>query len=236
VARTRKADRDPLDPAASEEAVRGRPESPGHHRTTIEIDGRRYETLDDLPPVVGRLLFVGLNPSPVSVDAGHYHQGPLGRRFWRRLIAAGILPEETELDLACEALAAAGHGITDIHKRPSPRDDADPTELRAGVAPLWMKVTLWRPAAVVFIYKRGAEAAAGRRLTERWGHLEGVALAGRPCFLMPAPYASAEETAEGLNLIRNLATAILPPSEPDEAIRPALESAIRSRDRKRSLS
>ena len=55
---------------------------PGSHRTMIEIDGRQVETLDDLPPLRDRLLFVGLNPSPVSVAAGHYHQGRLGRTFW----------------------------------------------------------------------------------------------------------------------------------------------------------
>ena len=44
---------------------------------------RPIETLADLPPLRDRLLFVGLNPSPVSVEAGHYHQGRLGRTFWR---------------------------------------------------------------------------------------------------------------------------------------------------------
>jgi hypothetical protein len=80
--------------------------------------------------------------------------------------------------------------------------------LRAGVGPLWQKVAIWRPAAVVFIYKRGAEAAAGRKLVEKWGQLAGVALSGRPCFLMPGPYAPAEEVDEGLNLLRNLAASL----------------------------
>jgi hypothetical protein len=56
----------------------------------------------------------------------------------------------------------------------------------------------------VFIYKRGAETAAGRTLGEKWGQLDGVAMAGRPCFLMPGPYAPVEEVDEGLNLLRNL--------------------------------
>ena len=43
---------------------------PGPHRTTIEVDGVPVETLADLPPLRDRLLFVGLNPSPVSVRAG----------------------------------------------------------------------------------------------------------------------------------------------------------------------
>jgi len=74
-----------LDPVGStpEElaALMERP-GPGPHLVTLAIAGTRVRTLADLPPMRDRLLFVGLNPSPVSVDAGHYHQGKLGRTFW----------------------------------------------------------------------------------------------------------------------------------------------------------
>src|SRR6266566_1674729 len=181
---------------------------PGSHRTVLDIDGQTTATLADLPPDRGGLLFVGLNPSPVSVEAGHYHQGRLGRMFWARLVKASILPPGTSPEAADDTLVAAGHGITDLLKRPSARDTASDAELRAGVGPLWQKVALWRPAAVVFVYKRAAESAAGRRLSARWGQLQGVALGGRPCFLMPGPYASAEDVAAGLNFLRNLAAAV----------------------------
>jgi TDG/mug DNA glycosylase family protein len=154
------------------------------------------------------LLFVGLNPSPASVEAGHYHQGRLGRAFWERLIRATVLPAGTPIEAADDALVAAGHGITDLLKEPTVRDDATDAVLTAGVGPLWQKVAIWRPAAVVFIYKRAAEISAGRKLQEKWGHLVGVALSGRPCFLMPAPYAPAEEVDEGLNLLRNLSVSL----------------------------
>ncbi len=189
------------------DALTRRP-GPGSHRTRLSIDGRTVETLADLPPSRDGLLFIGLNPSPVSVSAGHYHQGRLGRTFWRRLMLAGVLPPATEVDTADDALVAAGHGITDLLKLPTPRDVATPTELRSGVGPLWQKIALWRPAAVVFIYKRAAEAAAGRALTEPWGQLSGVALAGRPCFLMPGPYAPVDQVDQGLNVLRNLAAAL----------------------------
>lgn len=181
---------------------------PGPHRTTILVDGRTVTTLADIPPLRNRLMFVGLNPSPVSVEAGHYHQGRLGQTFWRRLITARILPKDTPIKTADDALLAAGHGITDLLKRPTARDTATPAELTAGVGPLWQKVAVWRPAAIVFVYKRGAEIAAGRTLSERWGQLEGVALAARPCFLMPGPYAPREEVDAGLNFIRNLGAAL----------------------------
>lgn len=179
------------------------------HTITLVLDGLPVETLADLPPQPGRLLFVGLNPSPVSVEAGHYHRGRLGQAFWRRLVEAEILPD-VDLASADDALVAAGHGITDLLKVPTPRDAANESKLRAGVGPLFQKVALWRPAAVVFVYKRAAEACAGRHIPEAWGRVEGLALAARPCFLMPGPYASREEVTAGLNLIRNLGAAIRP--------------------------
>ncbi|HEY7523011.1 MAG TPA: uracil-DNA glycosylase family protein [Candidatus Limnocylindrales bacterium] len=181
---------------------------PGSHRTALAIDGETVDTLEDLPPLPNGLLFVGLNPSLVSVDAGHYHQGNLGRRFWQRLVTAHVLPEGTRIETADDALVSAGHGITDLLKRPSARDEATDAQLRAGVGPLWQRIAIWRPGAVVFVYKRAAEAAAGRRLDERWGRLGGVALAGRPAFVMPGPYAPAAEVADGLNLLRNLLSAL----------------------------
>jgi len=181
---------------------------PGSHRVTLVVDGTPVDTLADLPPLRDHLLFVGLNPSPVSVAAGHYHQGRLGRTFWNRLERATILPEGTPHETADDALVAAGHGITDLHKLPSARDEASDATLTAGVGPLWQKVAIWRPAAVVFVYKRAAQIAAGRRLDEPWGQLHGVALSGRPCFLMPGPYAPREEVDEGLNLLRNLAKSL----------------------------
>ena len=66
-------------------------------------------TLADLPPLRDRLLFVGLNPSPESVAAGHYLQGRLGRTFWRRLMLATVRPAGTPIATADDALVAEGH-------------------------------------------------------------------------------------------------------------------------------
>ena len=97
------------------DALTRRP-GPGPHQTTIDIDGAAVETLADLPPRRDRLLFIGLNPSPVSVSAGHYHQGRLGQTFWKRLMTARVIPTGTPVETADDALMAAGHGITDLIK------------------------------------------------------------------------------------------------------------------------
>lgn len=181
---------------------------PGPHRTTIVVDGAATETLADLPPLRDRLLFVGLNPSPVSVAAGHYFQGRLGHLFWRRLMTAAILPPDIAIAAADDALVAAGHGLTDLLKVPTARDPATESSLRVGVGPLWQKVAIWRPAAIVFVDKRAAEIVASRSLAEPWGHLEGVALSGRPCFLMPGPDAPQAEVDAALNFLRNLGASL----------------------------
>lgn len=183
---------------------------PGPHRTTIVLDGRPVDTLADLPPLRNRLLFVGRRPSPASVATGHYHQDRLGRVFWGRLMRARIIPGDTTLDAADDALVAAGHGITDLSKRPGDEPPAErrDRELTAGVGVLWQKVAIWRPGAIVFLDHRAASAAAGRRLDETWGQLVGVALAGRPCFLMPSPTATPDVVDAGLDFLRNLASVL----------------------------
>jgi TDG/mug DNA glycosylase family protein len=181
---------------------------PGPHRTSITVNGATVETLADLPPLRDRLLFVGLNPSPVSVEAGHYFQGRLGQLFWRRLMIAAILPADTAIASADDTLALAGHGLTDLLKVPTPRDEATDATLRSGVGPLWQKVAIWRPAAIVFVYKRAAEIVAARPLAEPWGKLDGVAMSGRPCFLMPGPYAPQAEVTAALNFLRNLGASL----------------------------
>ncbi len=181
---------------------------PGRHVATTLMDGRLVDTLADLPPLRNGLLFVGMNPSPASVDAGHHQQGELGRTFWRRLVIAGILPAETALETADDALVAAGTGITNLVSMPAEPGGVTDAALAAGVGPLWQKIAIWRPAAIMFIDKRAADTAAGRSLAEPWGQLVGVALAGRPCFLMPSPDAASESVDAGLNLLRNLAASI----------------------------
>ena len=173
----------------------------GPFHATAQVDGMATATLADLPPARNGLLFVAVRPSPESVEAGHYQQGADERWLWPHLVRATILPATTAAATADEALLVAGHGMTTL-VAPGSRD------LRVGVGPLWQKVTIWRPAAVVFVHRDAAEAVAGRPLREPWGHLSGVALSGRPCFLLPGPNADQEQLEESANFLRNLAASL----------------------------
>ena len=186
------------------DALTRRP-GPGSHRTTTTVGDRMVETLEDLPPVPDRLLFVGSSPTPESVAAGHYQQGPAGHAFWAALRASGVIPEETGDAEADDALTTAGHGMTDLVKTARPTSEA---ELRGAIGPLWQRIAIWRPAAVVFVDRAAASAAAGRPVTQHHGQLEGVALGGRPCFVMPDPSGTAEQTELGLRILRNLVSSL----------------------------
>jgi hypothetical protein len=190
-------------------AAEGVPADDGH-RTTITLDGERFETLADLPPRPGHLLFVGACPAVADVEAGHYHQGPAGRALWERLVAAAVLPRGTPLEQADDVLAAEGHGLTCLAKRPcqiAATGQATPA-FGDGVGHLWQRIAIWRPAAVVFVDRAAAEASAGRPLREPWGVLDGVALAGRPCMLLPGPDVPPDVAATTVNFLRNLAASL----------------------------
>jgi len=113
------------------------------------------------------------------------------------IVTATILPPGTDIDAADERAGRQGHGVTDLLKHPTARDTATETELRAGVGPLFPEGGDLAPAAVVFVYKRGAEACAGRHIPEAWGRVEGLALGRAACFVMPGPYAPARRSPRG---------------------------------------
>jgi TDG/mug DNA glycosylase family protein len=128
-------------------------------RTPPRWRGKAIETLADVPPKPGGVLIVGINPSPVSVAAGHCYQGTLGRRLWARLRQLRVL-RETDLGREDEALAEEGHGLTDIVKR-STRSAAEVTheELTAGAKEVLKKIRRWQPGLILFpfgLLRRGA--------------------------------------------------------------------------------
>lgn len=158
------------------------------------------ETLPDVPPEPGGVLLVGINPAPVSVTTGHYHGGRIGRRLWRRLEDVGLLDDPVP-GKEDEALARAGHGLTDLVKRPT-RSAAELTkdELATGVDVLRAKVRDWRPGLVLFVFAKAAAPVLGRRVKPgRNQELEGV-----PTFLLSGPFAPGAESRRVDDELREL--------------------------------
>jgi len=107
----------------------------------VYIHGQKVETLRELLRPGLSAIFVGLNPSPVSVHAGHYYQGRLGLRFWGRLRDYGLtteLPRGREDEVAFEQ----GYGFTDLVRRPTARAiDLERQEISASVPDLVRRIS-----------------------------------------------------------------------------------------------
>ena len=146
----------------------------------------RAETLPDRAPRPGDILLVGINPAPRSVQAGHYYQGRLGRRLWQRLARLGLLANPVP-GAEDDAFVDAGHGLTDIVKRPTPSaSELRGEEIRQGVRALREKVKQWRPGLVLFAFSKAAFPVTG---IKSFPPGEGPAFEGAPTFLLSGPYA-----------------------------------------------
>ncbi len=142
------------------------------YATTLTWRGQSCETLADIlaPDLV--CVFVGLNPSPVSVTAGHYMRGTLGRQFWSMLDHYGILPLPTDGRLPDEVLLENGFGFTDLAKCPSPRAISLTREdVATGRETLREKVAKYRPRILCSVYKSTIEALMDKRYRRQYGLL-----------------------------------------------------------------
>lgn len=84
----------------------------------IIVNGEEVAALKELLRPGLKAEFVGLNPAKESVDKGHYYQGHLGSRFWKRLRECNVvspLPDGMEDDAAF----AHGYGFADLVRRPT---------------------------------------------------------------------------------------------------------------------
>ena len=79
---------------------------------------------------------------------------------------------------------AAGVGLTDLVKRPTPRDDGvRPEERRHGRPFLEAQIRAARPEMVIFTFKAAAIAVFGKFEGNGW--MPGLTLGGAPAFVMP---------------------------------------------------
>ena len=169
-----------------------------HRRTEMWRD-ETVETREDLLRPHLRAVVIGINPSRVSVEAGHYYQGRLGQLLFRRLRAVGLFdgaPRGEEDDV----LFARGVGFTDLVKRPSRRPyELTSRDVAHGTAELGRKLASLDAPLLIFTYTRAATALygpfAGAGFISRAGE--------RPArFVMPGPYAPRAVAGELLRELR----------------------------------
>jgi len=176
-----------------------------HHRLTLDWMGEQVETLADLLRPGLRAVCIGINPSPVSVAAGHYYQGQIGRRLWQRLQRAGVI-EEAGTGREDDAAFLAGIGFTDIVKRPTPRADAiAKAEFEQGRELLTKKLRKFRPPLLIFTYKKSATVLLGP--FKGHGHRPGLEFEGAQIFVMPGPYERTDRVTDSLEQLRSLLAA-----------------------------
>jgi len=153
------------------------------------------KTLKDIIDYNLKALFIGINPSLIAVAKGHYHQGKLGKRFWKRLKDYGILNYSRE-GFEDSYLLENRFGITDIVKRPTRRADLiSKIEFSEGAEILREKIIKYKPGMLCFIYKKAATEAAKKLLGEEirgFGDI-GNKFYGIHTFIMPSMYASKEQ-------------------------------------------
>lgn len=158
---------------------------PGH-RVRETWMGVEYNTLEDLLRPGLLAVCVGINPSPVSVAAGHYYQGTYGQRFFSRLRRVGLLDAEHE-GFEDDAAFAWGVGFTDLVKRPTRgEDDLEPAEREHGRGVLEAKLQAAGARLVIFVFKSSAATLfgpfAGNGFVDR-------RIGAADVFVMPGPTA-----------------------------------------------
>ena len=144
---------------------------------TILVNGRQVKTLRELLRPRLRAVFVGFNPSPKSVDVGHYYQGRQGVWFWNELQKYKIV---TNLPVGRQDVAAfeQGIGFADLVRIPtSNSQNLSSNEIRNGALSLIERLnTLGEPRPmIVFRYPDIAN-----RCDESMFLLEGYSISKMP--------------------------------------------------------
>ncbi len=107
------------------------------------------ETLPDYLQPELDIVFIGLNPSSISVREGHYFANPRNR-FWTALNGSGLVPVQLSPALD-KQLMDHGIGLTDLIKRPtSQASGLNVSDYREGAPILKAKLLDYRPAIACF--------------------------------------------------------------------------------------
>ncbi len=113
------------------------------------VDSEVLETLPDYLQPGLDMVFIGLNPSSISVREGHYFANPRNR-FWTALNGSGLVPVQLSPALD-KQLLDHGIGLTDLIKRPtSQASGLNVSDYREGAPILKAKLLDYRPAIACF--------------------------------------------------------------------------------------
>lgn len=160
------------------------------------------KTLKDIIDYNLKILFVGINPSPVSIEKGHYHQGKLGKRFWQRLKKYEILTDSLK-DYEDNYLLQHKFGITDIVKKPTATSkELTREDYSKGRKILKKKILKYKPKILCFIYKKAAEEFIGGKISD-FGKI-GKIFDKFLVFILPSPYASLVQEKGIMNELKEL--------------------------------
>lgn len=162
--------------------------------------GQKVLTLKELLRPGLKVVFVGLNPSPVSVRIGHYWQGRHGVRRWallRKFEITPPLPRGTEDDAAFDL----GYGFCDLIRRPTPSsEDLGGEELRAAPADLLLRLNvIGDNPLIVFIYAKACRCAE---------HL--LLESGYRVNQLPGPYATTSKVQQMMVQLRDFLSMEMP--------------------------
>ena len=176
------------------------------YRTEIIWMGEKITTLADIIPETPKILFVGLNPSPISVNVGHYHQGKLGKQFWSFLEKWSLLPPLKNKQFHDELLTELSFGITDLVKRPTPSAiELTYDERIYGGRILKDLIYKVKPQVVCSIYKKAlSELVKPRSLSHRWGYLEDIQIGDAKVFILPFPYRCPGEVQGHMPILKKI--------------------------------
>jgi len=169
---------------------------------SIIIRRNNRKTFKDIIDYDLDILFVGLNPSPISIKKGHYHQGRLGRRFWNRLKQSNILKNYQD-GKEDESLLRNNFGITDLVKKPSPRSKTlTEKDYLKGRKALKKKILRFKPKIICFIYKKAVEKFLNRKIKtlDKIDRKVGDSLV----FLLPGIYANKLEVKNKMHELQRL--------------------------------
>ncbi len=135
------------------------------------------------------IVLVGLNPSQVSVERGHYFANPRNR-FWRAFNQSGLIDAPVAMEEDHE-LTDYGIGFTDLVKRPSRQASTlRAKDYREGAPMLKEKMLRWEPAIACFqgltVYANYLRYAEGLKLKVELG-LQPHTIGTSRVFVVPNP-------------------------------------------------